>query len=80
LRDFQGIVLGALGLVLTEADTNSKNTTIIPKQIQQLAEQRLIAKQQKFFDKADQLREQIHSMGWRMMDHRDGFTLEKYLP
>ncbi|MDR2419986.1 MAG: cysteine--tRNA ligase [Puniceicoccales bacterium] len=77
LHDFKGIVLGVLGLTLPEVDTDRRNATIIPEQIQELAEQRLTAKRQKLFDKADQLREQIHSMGWRIIDHPDGFTLEK---
>jgi cysteinyl-tRNA synthetase len=79
LRDFQDIILGALGLVLPEANTDPGDTTIVPEQIQRLAEQRLIAKQQKLFEKADQLREQIHLLGWRIIDRPDGFTLEKDL-
>jgi cysteinyl-tRNA synthetase len=77
LRDFQEIAQRALGLTLPEVDTDSRNMTIVPEQIQELAEQRLIAKRQKSFDKADQLREQIHSMGWRIIDRPDGFPLEK---
>jgi cysteinyl-tRNA synthetase len=77
LCDFQDIIRGALGLTLPEIDTDSQNVTMIPEQVQQLAEQRLVAKRQKFFDKADGLREQIHSLGWRIVDRPDGFTLEK---
>jgi cysteinyl-tRNA synthetase len=77
LREFDAIIFKTLGLILPMTTSDSSDTTTIPTNIQQLAEQRLAAKKQKHFAEADRLREQIRSMGWLIADDRDSFKLEK---
>ncbi len=47
----------------------------IPNQIQELTSQRIQAKQQKDFAKADQIRHQITSLGWQMDDYPWGYGI-----
>jgi len=49
----------------------------IPEHIQDLAEQRWQAKQQKDWQKADQLREQIRQQGFEVMDSGDWYEIYK---
>jgi cysteinyl-tRNA synthetase len=77
LHEFDAITFKTLGLILPTTTFDSSDITIIPIHIQQLAEQRLMAKKQKHFAEADRLREQIRSMGWLIADDRDSFKLEK---
>ena len=48
-----------------------------PNEIQELAQKRLIAKKSRDFATADDLRNQIDSAGWTVMDTPDGFKLIK---
>jgi len=48
-----------------------------PENIQDLAKQRLEAKKSRDFAKADELRSEIDSLGWTVMDTPDGFKLVK---
>ena len=63
--------LGLAGLTATE------DTQDIPAEITALAEQRLEAKTQKNFAEADELRDKLSSLGWKVVDTKDGFKLEK---
>ncbi|MCK9467125.1 MAG: cysteine--tRNA ligase [Candidatus Absconditabacterales bacterium] len=49
----------------------------IPLEIKELAQQRWKAKQDKDWTRADVLRDQIISNGWKILDRTDGFDLEK---
>ncbi len=48
-----------------------------PENIQQLANDRLIAKQNKDWGRADSLRAEIDAAGWTILDTKDGFELTK---
>jgi len=48
-----------------------------PKEIQDLAEKRFIAKQNKDWAAADELRKTISQLGWEIMDTKDGYTLKQ---
>ncbi|MDO8480257.1 MAG: cysteine--tRNA ligase, partial [Nanoarchaeota archaeon] len=49
----------------------------IPQEIKELAEQRLEAKKQKDWKKADELRNQIKEKGWQIDDTSEGYLLKK---
>ncbi|MDR0418476.1 MAG: cysteine--tRNA ligase [Puniceicoccales bacterium] len=49
----------------------------IPSDIAELATQRWEAKQSKNFTKSDRLRQLLIEKGWHIVDHRDGYELEK---
>ena len=49
----------------------------IPEEIINLAEERLLCKQQKNFARADELRSQISTLGWTIKDTKDGYELMK---
>ncbi len=66
--------LFALGLKL---EAPAAATTEAPPEVIALAEQRWAAKQQKDFKSADALRAQIASIGWAMLDRKDGYSLKK---
>lgn len=50
---------------------------IIPEEITQLAEERLLLKKEKNFARADKLRMQIVDKGWSIKDTKDGYELIK---
>ena len=50
-----------------------------PDEIQTLAEQRMVAKQERDFARADELRAKIDSAGWTITDTPGGFKLVKKL-
>lgn len=54
---------------------HSKDT--IPAEITELAQQRLLARQNKEWAKSDQLRDQIKSLGYIIGDSKEGYTLTK---
>ena len=68
-----GSILYALGLRLF---TVEKPALDIPKEILDLAEDRLHAKQSKDYAKADALRDALLSQGWIIKDTAEGFELE----
>ena len=51
--------------------------SIIPEEIKSLAEQRIQAKADKDWTKADALRESIKSKGYNITDTKDGYKIEK---
>ena len=65
------LALKALGLELPAQETSSD----IPADVQELAEQRWQAKQNKDWAASDQLRDQLTSMGWTIKDNPDGYEL-----
>jgi len=48
----------------------------VPHEITQLAEQRLVAKQNKDWATADALRKKIHDLGFEIVDTKDGYTIK----
>ncbi|HRU50432.1 MAG TPA: cysteine--tRNA ligase [Candidatus Absconditabacterales bacterium] len=49
----------------------------IPSEIQELAQKRREAKKNKDWGTADSLRDQLTSLGWKILDRPDGFEVEK---
>jgi Cysteinyl-tRNA synthetase len=49
----------------------------VPDEVMQIAGQRMEAKNQQDYKKADDLRNQLSAMGWKVIDTKDGFKLEK---
>lgn len=66
--------MDALGLVVK---SKSKETIEIPFSIQDLAEKRWQAKVNKSWNEADQLRDELLSLGWIVKDGKEGFELAK---
>ncbi len=48
---------------------------VAPPEIVDLAEERVVARETRDFERADRLREQIEAAGWEMRDGQDGYTL-----
>ena len=57
--------------------SKSKETIEIPFNIQDLAEKRWQAKVNKSWGEADQLRDELLSLGWIVKDGKEGFELAK---
>ena len=74
LRNGFQTCLDALGLVVK---SKSKETIEIPFKIQDLAEKRWQAKVNKSWGEADQLRDELSSLGWIVKDGKEGFELAK---
>ena len=66
--------LDALGLVVKRI---SKETLKIPSDIREIAEKRWRAKLDKNWGEADQLRDELLSLGWIVKDGKEGFELAK---
>lgn len=66
-------ILNALGLELPAEEESSD----IPADIKELADQRWQAKQNKDWDASDQLRDELASMGWTIKDNPDGYELSR---
>lgn len=49
----------------------------IPQEIQDLAQKRWDAKQSKDWAAADQVRDELQSKGWKILDSKDGFEIEQ---
>ena len=64
-------ILSALGLTLPEEEATSE----APPEVQELAEKRLAAKQNKDWAASDQLRDEISALGWTIKDSPDGYEL-----
>lgn len=54
-----------------------KENIKIPEEIKKIAEERLIAKKNKDWEKSDELRDKIKSLGWNIKDTKEGYELEK---
>ncbi len=67
-----------LGLSLDKAEEYiKKNGTDVPDEVVALAEERLLAKQQKDWATADELRGKIKEMGYSVLDSKEGYELKK---
>ena len=70
-----GNMLYALGLVLFTIE--AKEPTQAPADVEKLAQQRWAAKQARNFAQADALRAELGKLGWKAIDRKDGYSLEK---
>ncbi len=68
-------ILYALGLKIFEK--NEEKTAAVPAEVQEIAEKRWEAKNEKNWQEADKLREELAKLGWKSLDRKDGFSLEK---
>ncbi|MEI7616715.1 MAG: class I tRNA ligase family protein, partial [Actinomycetota bacterium] len=58
-------------------DLDKEETIEIPQEVEKIAEERLLAKQNKDFKKSDELREEIKNLGYEIDDTPEGYTLKK---
>jgi cysteinyl-tRNA synthetase len=58
-------------------DLLKKEKTEVPKEVQELAEERQKAREDKDYKKSDDIRDKLHKLGWQVNDTSDGFDLEK---
>lgn len=71
-------LLDVLGLELfSEGSPDSGESAEIPAAIAELAERRWQAKQAKDFATADSLRDELAGQGWKILDRKDGYAVEK---
>jgi cysteinyl-tRNA synthetase len=56
---------------------NTLQQTAIPQHIIEMAEERILAKSEKDFEKSDRLREQIEKEGYTVLDTKDGYDIKK---
>jgi len=69
-------ILEALGIqLILEKEDGDKDD--IPPEVNELAEKRWQAKKDKDWEAADQLRDELQHKGWKILDHKDGYDLEK---
>jgi cysteinyl-tRNA synthetase len=54
-----------------------KSETDIPDEITKMVEERTIAKKNKDFKKADEIRNKIKEMGYELVDKKDGVEVKK---
>lgn len=64
----------ALGLELDKEEIVSQ---VIPQEIVELAEKRLVARKNKDFATSDNLRDEISNLGYEIKDSKEGYTLTK---
>ncbi len=65
----------ALGLDLQNAQP--EQTQEVPQEIKNIAEERLIARQNKDWAKSDELRDKLLALGYKIKDSKDAYELEK---
>ena len=64
-----------LGLDL-DKDIEAGNTNV-PEEVMELVEKRIAAKKSKDFKKADELRDELKSLGWEVVDKKDGVEVKE---
>lgn len=64
-----------LGLDL-DKDIEAGNTNV-PKEVMELVEKRIAAKKAKDFKRADELRDELKSLGWEVIDKKDGVEVKE---
>ena len=58
-------------------DKVEQENELIPQEITDIANQRMLARKEKNWAKSDELRDKLQAMGYKILDSRDGYTLEK---
>lgn len=66
-----------LGLDLIKATKENEQQEEVPTEIENLAKERVQAKKDKDYKKSDELRAQIDSLGYTIVDNKDGYTITK---
>ncbi len=69
------LVEGVIGLDFGKVEQKQEET--VPNKITELAKQRWEAKQNKNWAEADRLRDEVKSLGYVIVDRKDGFDIEK---
>lgn len=72
-----GALLYALGISLSLDGCDSCSSDDIPEEVMELARARWQAKKDRNFALADDLRQKILSLGYAVLDSKDGFSLER---
>ncbi len=67
-------ILHALGIKIF---TKEESETSIPPEVVKLGEERWAFRQAKNWAEADRLREELAKLGWKSLDKKDSYTLEK---
>lgn len=70
-------ILKSWDMVMGVIDWDLMNEVAIPESITTLAQERIEAKKNKDFARADALREEVEWLGYLIIDTKEGFTLEK---
>lgn len=70
-------ILKSWDMVMGVMDWSILEELEIPKSITTLAEERIEAKKNKDFTRADEIRKQIEDAGYILVDTKEGFTIEK---
>ena len=65
----------SLSLAQKVLASEEKTQTQVPKEITDLAKRRVQAKQEKDWETADKIRNEIESLGYKIMDTKDGFKV-----
>lgn len=65
-----------LGLNLDIAETET-SSLVIPAEIRSLAEERLKARENKDWAKSDEIRDRIAELGYKVLDSKDGYGIER---
>ncbi len=66
-----------LDLEIKEEENTFDDIDIIPQNVKDLADARLLARQSKKWDESDRLREKIAELGFKIKDSKNGYELEK---
>lgn len=66
-----------LGLSLDKAAPAEKPKTDAPAEVVALCEKRLAARKAKDWAESDRLRAEVEAMGYKILDSKDGYTIEK---
>ena len=70
-------ILKSWDMVMGVMDWSILEVMEIPESITTLAEERIEAKKNKDFTRADELRKEVESLGYIIIDNKEGFTIEK---
>jgi cysteinyl-tRNA synthetase len=70
-------ILKSWDMVMGVMDWSILEVLEIPESITALAEERIAAKKNKDFTRADEIRKEVESLGYLIVDMKDGFNLEK---
>ncbi len=70
-------VLKSWDMVMGVIDWSLLDENVIPENIEALAQERVEAKKNKDFTRADELRKEVESLGFLIIDGKENFTIEK---
>lgn len=70
-------LLKSWDMIMGVMDWSLLEDTLIPNSITQLAQERIDAKKNKNYSRADEIRKEIESKGFNLVDTKEGFIIEK---